>query len=123
METLSPRSLFAALDTFHAETVAKRPLLRRRPQSASAPSLEYHDSLFEELDEVKTNAKKYKGNKYNKPLKKSKSLRCATDKKSRSLPWGKSDGELAWRGFEEAASTVNKDINRVRALTSEGKDA
>ena len=124
METLSPRSLFAALDTFHEETVKRRPgggRRRRRPQSASAPSLGYHDSLFEELDEVKNKAKKYKGNKYNKPLRKSKSLRCATANKNRSLPWGSSDGELAWRGFEEAASTIDKDINRVRSLTSEGK--
>ena len=115
METLSPRSLFAALDTFHEETVKRRPgggRRRRRPQSASAPSLGYHDSLFEELDEVKNKAKKYKGNKYNKPLRKSKSLRCATANKNRSLPWGSSDGELAWRGFEEAASTIDKDINR-----------
>ena len=37
------------------------------------------------------------------------------------MPWGSSDGELAWRGFEEAASTIDKDINRVRSLTSEGK--
>ena len=42
-------------------------------------------------------------------------------KKNRSLPWGKSDGELAWRGFDEAANSIDKDLNRVRALTSEGR--
>jgi hypothetical protein len=77
-----------------------------------------HDDLFKELDKVLF---RIKGSKYNKPLRKSKSLRCATAEKNRSLPWGKSDGELAWRGFEEAASAINKDIHRVRSLTSEGK--
>ena len=70
---------------------------------------------------MKRKSRTLKGNQYNRPFRKSKSLRCATAKKNRSLPWGKSDGELAWRGFDEAASSIDKDLNRVRALTSEGR--
>ena len=71
--------------------------------------------LFSQLDELHAEAKA-KGK-----FKASKSLRSAASKKNRQLPWGATDGELAWRGVEETTAKTNKTIKRVRATTSEGR--